>query len=462
MDNDVKPDESVCTRCRSAWRSLSLRARVVIAGCVLLAVSHFTAKLVEIPWRSALRGSDATFNYVWLRSLMVGGDFDFRDDLTVTNTLTAGERKTVPALPVTKTGRLANKYGIGWAVVSLPFYLVADGIVATGRALGVWTLERDGYNWVYQVVLMTGHFLLAGCSLLLAYRIVRRWCERESAVLGVAMLWAASPLVYYQASDLAMSHGVTFLAVVLCAYGVVKTKEEPEKLWPWVLAGAGLGLAVITRFQTAIYGVLPAWAWLCLAKDGTGFARLMRTAAATAAGAMPVIALQLGAWKIVYGSWLVQSYAEQGERFYWFNPALREVLFSANHGLFYWHPFLLAGFAGLVALAWRRGGLAWAGLAVAVITIYVNAAWWCWWFGSSYGSRAFDGALLFLMLGLAWAFQRLPQKAAAWLFAAGFGCALWNAVLIVLYRTSVISRNSAVTYEEMLRTIWRVFAHSSG
>ena len=449
-------------RCRGVWRSLSGRTRLLLAGCLLLAVSHFTAKLVEIPWRSALRGSDATFNYVWLRSLMVGGDFEFRDDLTVTNTLTKGERKTVPSMPVTKTGMLANKYGIGWAVVSLPFYLVADGIVATGRALGVWTLERDGYNWVYQVVLMTGHFLLAGCSLLLAYRIARRWCAREPAVIGVALLWAASPLTYYQASNLAMSHGVTFLAVALCAYGVVKTREEPERLWPWVLAGAGLGLAVITRFQTAIYGVLPAWAWLCLAKDGAGFSRLARTAAAAAAGALPVIALQLGAWKIVYGSWLVQSYGEQGEKFHWFRPALREVMFSANHGLFYWHPFLLAGFAGLVALAWRRGGLAWSGLAAAVITIYVNAAWWCWWFGASYGNRAFDGALLFLMLGLAWAFERLPKKAATWLFAAGFACGLWNAVLIVLYRTSVISRNSAVTYEDMLRALWRVFTPGQG
>lgn len=447
--------ETACARYRDAWRSLSMKTRLLVAACLLLALGHFAAKLVEIPWRSALRGSDATFNYVWLRSLMVGGDFDFRDDLTVTNTLNAAERKTVPTMPVTKTGRLANKYGIGWAVVSLPFYLVADGIVATGRVLGVWTLERDGYNWVYQVVIMTGHFLLAGCSLLLAYRIARRWCAREPAVIGVAMLWAASPLVYYQASNLAMSHGVTFLAVVLCTYGVVKTREEPERLWPWVLAGAALGLAVITRFQTAIYGVLPAWAWLWLAKDGAGAARLTRTAVAAAAGALPVIALQLGAWKIVYGSWLVHSYGQQGEKFYWFKPALREVMFSANHGLFYWHPLLLAGFAGLVALAWRRGGLVWAGLAAAVIAIYVNAAWWCWWFGASFGNRAFDGAILFLMMGLAWAFERLPAKAALWLFVAGSACGWWNAVLIVLYRTAVISRNSAVTYEEMLREVWR-------
>ena len=445
---------------REVWCGLTAKTRGFVGGCVVLAVVLFLSQLLEIPQRSALRGSDNTFNYLWLRSLMVGGDLDFRDDLEATNTLAPDVHDLAENAPLTPIGRVANKYGIGWSLVSLPFYLVADGIVAGGRALGVWTLERDGYNPVYQVCLQAGHFLLAGLSLLLAYRVVRRWCAREPAVLGVAMLWAASPLLYYQTSNLSMSHGVTFFAVAVCLYGLIHT-GTPERLWPWLLAGAGLGLAVITRFQAAVYGLLPVWVWLVRARGTRDVRGLVRPALAVIAGALPLVALQLIAWKRVYGSWLVYSYGAEGEKFFWLKPAVREVLFSANHGLFYWHPLLLAGLVGLVGLAWRKGGLAWAGVVAVAVTIYVNAAWWCWWFGSSFGSRAFDGVFVFLMLGLAWAYERLPECANRWLFAIGSVCVGWNVAVLTLYRLAAIPRNSAVTYDEMVRALGRLLARVS-
>ena len=445
-----------------AWRSLTAKTRWLVGGCVVLAVILFVSQLLEIPRRSALRGLDNTFNYLWLRSLMVGGDLDFRDDLVAANTLAPDVHDLAENTSITPIGRVANKYGIGWSLVSAPFYLVADGIVAGGRALGLWTLERDGYNAVYQVCLQTGHFLLAGLSLLLAYRVARRWCAHEPAVLGVAMLWAASPLLYYQTSNLSMSHGVTFFAVAVCMYGLINTESAPDRLWPWLLAGAGLGLAAVTRFQAAVYGILPVWVWLCRAGRAGDVRGLARAALAVIAGALPPVALQMLAWKTVYGSWVVYSYGAEGEKFFWLKPAVREVLFSANHGLFYWHPLLLAGLAGLIALAWSKGGLAWAGVVAVAVTIYVNAAWWCWWFGSSFGSRAFDGVFLFFMLGLAWAHERLPERAGRWLFAIGTACAGWNVAVLTLYRLAAISRNSAVTYDEMLRALGRLFTRDAG
>lgn len=439
----------------AAWRGLSRRARWLVVACVVMAAGLFGSQLAEIPHRSALRGSDNTFNYVWLRSPMTGGDLSFRDDLEACNTLTAELKTTIPQLPLTKTGLVANKYGIGWALVSAPFYLAADGIVAAGRACGVWELERDGYNWVYQTCLQAGHFLLAGLSLLLAYRTARHWCAREPAVTGVALVWAASPLLYYQTSNLSMSHGVTFFALAGCVLALLRAGAEPERLRWWWLAGAALGLAAITRYQTAACGVLPLWAVAAHARTKRDAVATMRILAALAAGALPLIALQLVAWKIVYGSWLVYSYGAEGEPFYWTKPAVRDVLFSARHGLFYWHPFLLAGAAGLAALAWRRGGLAWAGVTVTLLHVYVNAAWWCWWFGSAFGGRAFEVAWLFFMAGTAWALERLPKRRAQALFAAGVACVAWNLTLLLLYRTALISRNDTVTYGDAVRALWR-------
>jgi len=107
--------------------------------CVGVSIAFCVSQLVEIPARSALRGYDNTFNYLWLRSAMVDHDWDFRNDLAACNTLTPEYRAAALALPLSHTGRIPNKYGVGWAVVSAPFYLFADLLVTTGRAAGVWT-----------------------------------------------------------------------------------------------------------------------------------------------------------------------------------------------------------------------------------------------------------------------------------------------------------------------------------
>src|SRR5215218_6880034 len=92
--------------------------RFWIGLCVVVAGSLCVSQLLEIPARSALRGYDNTFNYLWLRSVAVDHDWDFRNDLQACDTLTPEYRASALALPVTATGRIPNKYGIGWAVLS--------------------------------------------------------------------------------------------------------------------------------------------------------------------------------------------------------------------------------------------------------------------------------------------------------------------------------------------------------
>ena len=84
-----------------------------VRGCWLVGILLFVSALVEIPSRSALRGYDNTFNYLWLRSAMVDGDWDFRNDLAACNTLTPQYREAALSLPLTPTGRIPNKYGVG-------------------------------------------------------------------------------------------------------------------------------------------------------------------------------------------------------------------------------------------------------------------------------------------------------------------------------------------------------------
>jgi hypothetical protein len=441
----------------SSTESLPRGLRRWLAACAVVGAALALSALVEIPWRSALRGYDNTFNYLWLRSAAVDGDWDFRNDIAGCNTLAAEDRASALALPVTPAGRLPNKYGVGWAVASAPFYAVADGVVALGRMLGWWSLDRDGWNPVYQVCLQLGHAALALAALWLAARAIASWAgvDRAAALAGVSFVWAASPLLYYQTSNVAMSHGVAFFAVALMLFALAKAKMSGAAVrWPWLLAGAGWGLAVTTRFACGIFGIVAVWVFI-------GMVRQRRCGWAAPVffvlGAAPFVVLQLVAWRCVYGEWLLFSYGAEGESFHWAQPALGHALFSPWHGLLYWHPFLLVAAGALAGWAIQGRHVALPLAAAFLIILYINAAWWCWWFGAAFGNRGFDAALLPLMGGTAWLFQR--TAASRWrriLWSLAIAAAVWNLYVLILYRAGAIPRNEPVTWTGMIEAASRL------
>jgi len=206
----------------------------------------------------------------------------------------------------------------------------------------------------------------------------------------------------------------------------------------WAALGFCAALLVVTRNVAVVYLALPAGV---IARH----LRSPKNAAWLALGALAPAAAQLAAWKILYGSWFVYSYG--GERFDFAHLHLREVLFSALHGWFYWHPLLLVGIGAFLPWAWRSlAGRAWL-LSLAAIVL-LDAAWPTWWLGSSFGHRGFEVPTLFAMIGLA-ATLRACAPHARWrlAFAAVASLAIaWNLALLALFLTHRIPREASVTY----------------
>jgi len=386
--------------------------------------------------RPMLQGWDDSFYYFWLPSVVIDHDLDFANQLAHSGTMDPAMRDLALKLPRTRTGLLDTKYPPGWAIGSLPFFLLAH-LYAPPNA--------TGFEPIYLIATWLGQLLYAAAGLWLAFQIVRRYFPAHIATIAVLLGWLTSPLVYYQTARLSMSHSQVFVLAMLVFWLALQLNERHTSARNWILLGFSSALLVVTRNVAVVYLTLPAWV---LVRN----LRSLESAAWLALGAAAPIAVQLVSWKILYGSWLAYSYG--GERFNFSDLHLVGVLFSPLHGWFYWHPLLLAGIAAFLVWGWRRAeGRAWA--ASLLVIVLLDAAWPTWWLGSSFGHRGFEVPTFFAMIGFAMLLQASSTRLAIRnvLIAIAMLAVVWNLALLTLFLAQRIPREERVTYSDAGRAL---------
>ena len=152
-----------------------------------------------------IRGNDA-----WLRSLLIDGDWDFDNEF---------DEHQVPGSYVppptyrTGLGRRANQWSVGpaciWALAVVPGHYVL-------KALGDWSpWADDGYSLPYQVLVAAASLVMSALGLFLLYGICRHFARPSLAALAAAFLTLGTTIVYYNAVEVSMAHGLG--SVVLSA-----------------------------------------------------------------------------------------------------------------------------------------------------------------------------------------------------------------------------------------------------
>jgi hypothetical protein len=431
-------------------KSFQVLLILLVATISLISYSILVSNLTHSPFKSAIRGWDNSFYYFWLRSPLVDHDFDFSNDINQTETINWPRGKELALnLPLTDKGKIPNKYGIGWAVSSIPFYFLADGIV---HSLNIFSIDlpRDGYHPVYQFFILLGQLIYAVLSLFFSYKILCKWFESELALLGVVVGWLSGFMFFYQTYELSMAHNIVYFAITGSYYIAHKIESKPQSLTLWIFLGLLGGLAVISRYQTVIYLIYPA---LISLKSALSNRKILPLLSISLLFFLLLIFFQLLAWKIVYGSWIKYTYT--GESFNWFNPEILNVYFSSFHGLFYWSPAYLLAMAGFLMFVFKRGGLLWSFVFIFFAETYVNASWYCWWFGWSFGSRAFEGCVIFFMIGIAYLLKtvkdNLPLKVVVHLFFILF--LFFNIILTFASIGGSVPMEQGVTYHQMINSI---------
>ena len=325
----------VATFSRNEW---------VVAALVLVL-------LAALVLRPSIRGNDGYGNYVYLASLLGGGDLDFTDDYQHIDELRDYPYRFAD-LPVNpETGRASNRYGIGSALLWSPAVATIHGVLRLAASDSPHLTSRP-YEWAVGVATAAWGSL----GLLLLYARLRRTWGHWACAGTIAGLIFATPLGFYLYAHGSMSHGTGFFAAtaLLLAFERAWQNARPGTL---AVCGAFGALLIIIRFQDAPWAFLACGALagrqiLCRPTSRSTWLGIGAMAAAGAVVSLP----QLAVWRILYGSWfsgpLPYLDASAGSFEPWPRHLLA-VLVSERVAVFVWHPAIAAGLVGLVLLARR-------------------------------------------------------------------------------------------------------------
>ena len=408
-----------------------------------------------VPPAMTVAVSDGSAYYAYLPSVLIDGDLDFA------NQPVARDRHRRPTAAAPAGGPVPNKWPVGVALTVLPAWLAAHGLaLALHAATGSPWVAPNGYSYLYQIACTAWIAGLAALGFALLDRVVtaRYRLPGWAAAAGVLGVWIGSNYQYYDVLRPFYAHvpGAFWASALVYllhrfeaggveaggveAGGVEAGGVAGRRGSGWLLVGAAgcVGMAVACRATSVVFvpllliGVASGWPRFAGRASGRGSGRsAWRAIGWVALGgvvmAMPVatqalsVALQQGApvaatpQAIGYG---------RVERFYWTDPALLRSLFSSRAGLFFWSPMLgLAVWGAIRHRLFARvdlgdgrrrvDGLA-VGLAVAFLGLwYVNASWYAWWFGDSFGGRAYVELLPLFVIGLSSAFAS-AGRAGGW------------------------------------------------
>ena len=393
--------------------------------------------------------SDEIQYFAWIRSIAFDHDADFQNeyqhfwDAGVAHD--AGFHETFLEL-TNEAGRRINFAPIGTAVLWAPFF-------AAGHVVALATHQpADGYSHPYIAAVTYGSAVYGLLAVLLTIMIVRRIVGHGTA--ATLAIWAGTPLVFYMYVAPAFSHACSAFAVSLMLWLWLRCRDTwrgGEVFW---LAVSGALLPTV-REQDVIFLVIPAldflrWTWRRRAAGRVDPIATAKTIAIAAVAFLIAYTPQLAAYQALNGHPGATRLVMR--KMVWTAPHFWPVLFSTEHGFFWWTPLALVAIAGLLVLAIGRARVthadaAWIGalaLVAIVLQVYVSGAVESWTVAGSFGQRRFVALTPLLALGLAALGTRAARPLARVVFASVVALGVWwNLGLAFQFGAHLMDRQNA-------------------
>ena len=413
-----------------------LRGRVGIAAVVPVAVLLLGLLTYHEVYTGFATGtpvhSDGEGYYAYLPAYLIDSDPGFthlvQDHIRPAYANLPGMTPSWFGFSQQPSGAWLDKYGVGEALLVLPFFAIGHAIAVTQG------VNASGYSGPETFASGTAALVYAVLALFALRAVLRRWFPGWAVAVTLIAITFGTSLFHYVTYDSLFSHAFSFFAVAVLILTALRWYERPPS-WARALAvGAAIGLVADIRLTNLVLVV-------ALPLLGIGSARAMRArlallwqqrlkVVAAAAVALLVFVPQSITWYVSTGHWVVRTYP--GESFDFLHPHLVEsLLWLQPHGLLPYAPVMAFAFAGL-AWSWvRRRDIA-IPVTVAFLPFwYLVSAWYDWSYADAFGNRAFVDVLPLLAIPLAYFLSSLRWQ---WLRAAvlSLGGAMVAATLMLM------------------------------
>lgn len=387
----------------------SVFGELLIVISFLLLLNNFLGN------ESVTINADGIGYYDYLPSIVIRNDFNRKDLSLVQDSLRYRHVKQV-GVYVQYEDKMVDKYPIGTALLQSPFFLYTHYFVSVNPK------ETAGYQHPFQRSVFHASLFYLFLSLVFFRRFLQEYAIKKWVILASQFfLVFATSVIHYTSTEAAFSHIYSLFALTAFLF-FAKRFFNQQNLRDFIWACICLGLILLVRqVNLIIIFALPfiAGSWSNFKSGITLLFKNYKTLVVGFTCFVGLAFLQCLAWYFQTGHWIVYSY--QGERFYFDDPHFIDILFSYKKGLFIYTPIVLISI--LLSIYWLVKKMFYLWLSYTlffVLLTYVLSSWWSWYYGCSYGLRAYIDyyALLFLPFAIAINHLRLVYAAIILFFAS--------------------------------------------
>ena len=286
---------------------------------------------------------------------------------------------------ITADGKVVNKVTLGLSILLSPFFLTAHAYAhLVGEPL-------TGYSMPYRVAMFLSALFYMFLSLRLLRFILQRYYQDDIIAVTLIATFLGTNLFYYSVHEVMMSHSYSFFLYTLFIYLTIRWYENFNWRYLIVLGFTGGVIALVRPTNLLIVVFFLLFDVRSIHDFGQRVILLLRKSPQVLVAlicAMVIIFPQLWWWKQQTGSWLFFSYGEN-ERFYWSSPEILKGLFSYTKGWFVYTPMMIFSVAGFIWVRKYASDLILPLVIFTILNIYIVLSWWSWWYGGSFGLRAF-------------------------------------------------------------------------
>ncbi|KAB2808726.1 ArnT family glycosyltransferase [Phaeocystidibacter luteus] len=364
------------------------KSKIALLICFLLLIfgkSMFTGHWTfggSIAW-------DVFGYYLYLPATFIQGD-PLLTDPTWLNALMAEYEPSSTLYQVwnVQEGSRLIKYPMGMAILYLPSFIIGHGIALLTDA------PADGMSWPYQWSLVVGSFMYLLIGLHFTRKILLKLFSDKTTALTLLILVLGTNFLQISTNNSLTAHPLQFALYAAFMWYVIRWYET-KKLKHYNTFTVIWGVALLARpsafvlLPIAVFWGCDSWSairdrWRWWVIDNR---RLILRAVVIM---LMIASPQMVYWFFATGSPIYYSYPNDG--FDFLTPYIDEVLFSYRKGWWIYTPLMLLSLIGLIPLVRKNPKAGWPLALFWLFNLYIVGSWNTWWYGGSFGHRAFIDA----------------------------------------------------------------------